>query len=345
MFTAWSEGEEGSPDFSFPLLCPKEWPDCTYCVYQLERGKESGRLHYQGYAEFVGQKRFKWIHENCEGLERAAFFVRRGTQQEAIRYASKEETRVEGPWHYGEPKEDNQGKRNDLVRIQKKIEEGVPEHEIAQDHFGSWCRMQKAFTLYRQIKRKEPRRNWRMKILIYVGVSGAGKSRFVDLTYPDAYWKDQSKWWDGYYDHDVVIWDEFYAHCCSYSSLLRLLDSTPYRVEVKGATRPFVAKTIIFTSNQFPDKWYNEEKTHQMVWEENPLFRRIMEFGEVYYSCKKYDGEYHFEKIEAPFREPTDPYLPLMLPDDEINDGLSALASILEPSNGGQDPKINIFEK
>ena len=99
MFTMFPEGD------NWTLLCPDEWKDVAYCVYQLEACPETGRPHFQGYIEFVGKKSFSWIHENCEGLETAHFETRRGNQSDARRYCMKEDTRLEGPWEYGEPKE------------------------------------------------------------------------------------------------------------------------------------------------------------------------------------------------------------------------------------------------
>jgi len=39
------------------------------------------------------------------GFERAHFDIRRGTQREALDYVTKRDTRVDGPWFHGEPRE------------------------------------------------------------------------------------------------------------------------------------------------------------------------------------------------------------------------------------------------
>jgi len=323
-FTLWSEGEEGSPDFFFPLLFPKFWPDCTYCVYSLERGEACGRLHYQGYAEFVGQKRFKWIHANCDGMERAALFVRKGTQEEAIRYCEKSETHVEGPWVFGCPKETEQGKRSDLIDIRRKLDNRVSEAKIAEDHFSSWCRYNKSFRDYKRLKGLEEKRRWKMSLEIYIGDTGMGKSTVVDNKYPDAYWKDNTKWWDGYTGQEVVIWDEFYGHSCAFTYLLRLVDSKPMQVEVKNGYIQFTSKIICFTSNEEPEKWYSGEKTHQMSWEKNPLNRRIREFG-IVYDCPSLGV--------CVARDPS----VVRLSEESL---LDVWAKNAEPDFGGQDPTV-----
>jgi len=83
----------------------------TYCVYQLEIGAEGGE-HFQGYMELSGKHSFAQLHE-IDGLEHAHFETRRGTQQQAITYTTKEDTRLDGPWQWGEPKE--QGLRLKLM--------------------------------------------------------------------------------------------------------------------------------------------------------------------------------------------------------------------------------------
>jgi len=200
----WPETEEG-----LPLLDPSLWPDCKYCVYQLEQGDETHRLHYQGYMEFTGAKRFTWLHANCDGLESANFFIRRGSQDEAVNYAMKRETRVEGPWEWGLARPNEAGKRNDLVHVKRALDEGRSMAYIADNFFGPFLRYQRGFKEYKRLKM--PKRDWPMEIIVIIGPTGTNKTRWCRENYPDAYWKDGTKWWDDYDGHETVVWDEFYA--------------------------------------------------------------------------------------------------------------------------------------
>ena len=86
---------------------PKEWPT-QYVTYQLEKGDE-GTPHYQGYVEMSSVCRLAAMKKLNP---RAHWEPRFGTQDEAIAYCTKEDTRVDGPWEQGEKKQ--QGKRSDL---------------------------------------------------------------------------------------------------------------------------------------------------------------------------------------------------------------------------------------
>jgi len=270
----WPETEEG-----LPLLDPSTWPDCKYCVYQLEIGDDTHRLHYQGYMEFTGAKRFAWLHANCDGLESANFFIRRGSQDEAVNYAMKRETRVDGPWEWGLARPNEAGKRNDLIHTKRALDEGRSMAYMAENFFPTFLRYQRGLKEYKRLKM--PRRDWPMELFFIIGPSGTGKSRWAKDNYPDAYWKDGTKWWDDYDGQETVVWDEYYSYCAPFNFLLRLIDRNPLRVETKGGYCEFTSRRIIFTSNQDPSEWYNAERTHQGPWATNPLHRRIREFGRV----------------------------------------------------------------
>lgn len=330
-FTAFLDAEQTDQD----VLCPKFWPDVTYCVWQLELCPETHRLHHQGYVEFSEQKRFSWVQKHCEGLETAHLEERKGTQDDAVKYCTKEDTRVDGPYEFGERK--IQGKRNDLVQIRDKIRSGVPERQIADEHFGSWARYRRSFIEYRRLHNLEVVRDWPMELVLLIGDSGTGKSWKARHDYPGAYWKIPGKWWDGYSGQETVVVDEMYGHRFAFSDLLQLMDRYPFQVETKGAVIQFVSLRIVFTSNEEPEKWYSGEKTHQMSWDKNPLNRRIKQFGKIIRLTEVHEDVANFGFTPNP------PPLPLMLPDDEVHDGLIALASVLEPSNGGQDPTYPIF--
>nr|AHC72255.1 master replication initiator protein [Faba bean necrotic yellows virus]AHC72263.1 master replication initiator protein [Faba bean necrotic yellows virus] len=69
-----------------------------YLVYQTEQG-EAGNIHFQGYIEMKKRTSLAGMKKLIPG---AHFEKRRGTQGEARAYAMKEDTRIEGPWEYGE---------------------------------------------------------------------------------------------------------------------------------------------------------------------------------------------------------------------------------------------------
>lgn len=147
----------------FPLLDPSLWPDCKYCVYQLEMCPDTSRLHYQGYVEFSGKKRYNWIQNNCEGMAGAHFEVRRGTMEEARNYAMKHETRLDGPWEWGAPKP-GQGSRTDLIHLKRALDEGKSITYISENFVGAFLRYGRGIREYKRLH--TPQRDWPMEIII-----------------------------------------------------------------------------------------------------------------------------------------------------------------------------------
>jgi hypothetical protein len=91
-------------DGNVHAFVPEEWPSwLSFCTWQLELG-ESGTLHYQGYIELTGKHSIVQLHE-VPDFSRAHFEVRRGTQAQAVAYARKDDTRIDGPWQHGQLKE------------------------------------------------------------------------------------------------------------------------------------------------------------------------------------------------------------------------------------------------
>lgn len=94
------------------------------CWYQLERG-EGGTEHYQGYLE-LKTPRALTVVKRFVGFSRAHLECRRGTRQQAIDYATKADTRVDGPWTFGDTLvEPTPGKRSDLKEFQVAVKEGM----------------------------------------------------------------------------------------------------------------------------------------------------------------------------------------------------------------------------
>jgi Putative viral replication protein len=76
--------------------------DVVFCAYQYELCPRTGRVHIQGYAKFKSRNTtVKKVQEACCAGRKAHVEKARGTDEEAVAYCSKEDTRVAGPFTYG----------------------------------------------------------------------------------------------------------------------------------------------------------------------------------------------------------------------------------------------------
>jgi len=163
----------------------------------------------------------------------------------------------EGSWQdYLEsikPKKQKESVSERLKTVKAMLDAGQTDVNIATADFELWVKYHKSFSAYKALI--APKRNHDMELVILVGPTGCGKSRYCLERYPDAYWKQRSQWWDGYERHDTVVIDEYYGWL-PYDLLLRVADRYPMQVEVKGGQVNFTAKTICITSNIPPKMWY-----------------------------------------------------------------------------------------
>ena len=152
------------------------------------------------------------------------------------------------------------GARTDLDSVRTLIASGASEREIADNHFGTWCRNYRAFERYRVLTVGQ--RTWQTEIKVYYGPTGSGKSRrALEEGGPEAYWlpmpnvRGGAVWWDGYHSQDTVIIEEF-SGWMRIQFVLRLFDRYPMQVQPKSGSVTFVAKKIIVTSNYPPSVWW-----------------------------------------------------------------------------------------
>lgn len=272
----------------FTLNNPEDiWKDCVqakeflerrlpcpikYCTWQIERGEQTNTPHVQGYIELSRHLRLIQI---SRALVRAHLELRRGTAQQAIDYCNKAETRIHGPFYFGEKPVVKITLKKEMELIKEKIKAGVDLQTIAEDHFVLWCRYKNAINDYHA--KQQPQRSEKSRLVICYGPTGSGKSHYCFTKHSGAYWKQRGDWWDNYDYNETVIIDDFYGWF-KYDFLLRLTDRYPMQVPIKGSHQIFVAKTIIMTSNQLPHKWYPNIK------DPSAFFRRIDSF--IYFPDK-----------------------------------------------------------
>lgn len=282
----------GSRNWLFTLNNPEdeEYPHkwnlerVQLIVYQVEVGEE-GTLHLQGYLELESPRRLSFLKKISP---RSHWEARKGSRRQALEYVTKKETQLCPPvgWIAGAERwvdcvndeflpfwkqlklcETMTGKESHksesrlrLLKIQRKLSEDSNSlEEIADEDFDIWVRYFRSFERYLCMKTKP--RSFPTVVRVFVGPTGTGKSKWAMDNYPDAYWKQRSKWWDGYCGQETVVIDEFYGWL-PFDLMLRLLDRYPLLVESKGGQIQFVARNIIITSNRAPHEWYDRDNCY-----------------------------------------------------------------------------------
>lgn len=120
-------------------------PGIRYVVCQLERAPATRRLHLQGYVQLRSPQRLSWLKKH---FSHSAHWERAyGSYEQNLEYCSKAETRVDGPWTFGEAT--TQGKRKELEEVKELLDSGTKVAELpAAGHFSSWLRYRKGFDDY-----------------------------------------------------------------------------------------------------------------------------------------------------------------------------------------------------
>lgn len=233
-----------------------------YLVYGKEICPDTGKQHLQGTVIFkdaktetAARKALAGRHcEPCIDLDKS------------IEYCKKE-----GDYQEFGTAPVGAGKRTDLDHIREVIKKTGKIREvvnIAKNYQG--VRMAEVILKY-----QEPVRNWKPMVKWYWGPTGTGKTKMAMEELEDPYIAmATSKWWEGYDAHENVIIDDMRGDFCKFHELLRMLDRYAYRIETKGGSRQFLAKTIIITSCYPPDKMFDTREDIQQ------LIRRIDEVKE-----------------------------------------------------------------
>lgn len=109
------------------------------------------------------------------------------------------------------------------------------------------------------------------------GPSGCGKSTIATTKFGAYYFKDKTKWWDGYNGEDTVVCEDVdisWKDCFAYFKIWS--DKYQFNGEVKGGTVALRPKRIIVTSNRTL-----EELLELMGWPKDdyvPYTRRFRQY-------------------------------------------------------------------
>lgn len=224
-------------------------PSCNYIRGQLERGADSGYLHWQILVAFKRSVRLGAVKSDFG----ATCHAEKSRSRAATDYVWKDQTRVDGTqFELGK----TPFKRNcstDWEAVLDSAKRGRLDDIPADVLVRCYSNLRRIASDYSEPLAIERQVN------VYWGRTGAGKSRRAwDEAGLQAYPKDpRSKFWDGYRGHANVVVDEFRGGI-DISHILRWLDRYPCLVEIKGSSVVLKAERIWITSNIHPNDWYPE---------------------------------------------------------------------------------------
>lgn len=228
-------------------------------VFQLEQG-ESETPHFQGYFAVETPMQFKTL-KALDGFTRCHFEKAKGDAKSNLRYCTKDEGRLDGPWIYPNieafPKI---GERNDLKKLMSDIKSGLTIDEIADKYPGEYLRMKKSITeeVNKQILLKRPLIYKPLHVTYMYGDSDTNKSRYAremaqeDYEDPEIFIHNLpaagTVWWDGYTSQKCVIINEFNGQL-DLQTFNKLLDGEINLLQVKGSHVVSHLERLYITSN------------------------------------------------------------------------------------------------
>lgn len=213
---------------------------CDKYAYQLERCPNTNKEHVQAYIKTtnpIALSELKSILGNNCHIETTR------NPAAAIKYCTKENTRVEGPWLHNITI-----KKHDIEEIKEICKKGDI-MSLREKHFGFFIRYRRSLVEECLLFSKFKAQSTTKGIWLW-GPSGCGKTKFVyDLG--NVYFKNPNKWWDGYLDQDVVCGDDWDDKIWSWGLhyIKNWTDCYPVRGETKGGTISLNFKYFIVTSN------------------------------------------------------------------------------------------------
>lgn len=162
--------------------------------------------------------------------------------------------------------EDNSGNRSDLKDFDKLAL--MPDFDLrayALAHAHSVSRIRYFEERYCALKAANLPRIRDVKVIYVQGPTGSGKTYPVydtkgPLPFRVSCDAKTSFPFDGYFCEDTLLLDELRPGIFSPADLLQILDKYPYRVNVKGSSRPACWNTVYITT-AFPlSKWFQSER-------------------------------------------------------------------------------------
>lgn len=252
-----------------------------YMVYQKEKGDKKNPetlkhyIHWNVLVEFIDKKKGSFLWHNI--LNYDWHFEKAKSDKRLRDYCMKEETRLEGPFEFGQFK--GQGFRSDLDEIMSKIDSKQITNlsQIRREYPQHYVQYHRSFERALNDVLNETKR-CKQIVELHIGVPGAGKTyackKFCNdhnIKFKLIVFQDKKEWFCSYKGQRAIIFDEFRGQI-ELPRLNTILDELePVDVPIKGGTTYLQNEYIFITTNRTPEEWYPDATPEEIA----ALYRRF----------------------------------------------------------------------
>lgn len=253
-----------------------EWLDSVFnddqvawILAQVEMCPNSGLLHIQGMLKMSFAVRFNIIKDI---LGDQAHIEACKDPKASIAYCSKEDSRIDGPFEYGErPKYTPSEKAmSNKELLTKNVKELIDNDEVP------------LFSLQKLIinrglyfNMEKPPIVEHVRGIWIIGPSGDGKSHYVHTFVDNVYEKLHNKWWDGFDAsvHKNVLWDDINLSEKIFGGYFKhWADKYPIRGEIKGGMQYISYNNFYVTSQYSIDRVFDPQVDQELF---DAIYRRF----------------------------------------------------------------------
>lgn len=262
-FTFFDTESKWAADPEFP-------DDVRYVIAGFEQCPDTGRDHWQGYAEFNVSVRLAGV-QRLLGIGKSHAEPADRSAEANKTYCTKSGGRT---IEFGEPS-GKQGARTDLAQLRDDIRSAVSAGgagaalRVAFDnHPGAFFMYPSGIRSAIALCQQGTVRTTAPNVEIHQGTTGTGKTRQAFERFPDL-WRSPpatrggTHWFDGYVGQKAVLIDDYDGKAFALSLILQILDRYPLSLPVKGGFTNWNPETIIITTNVLYQQWYEGENIEQ----------------------------------------------------------------------------------
>lgn len=232
----------------------------NYIIVGKEVAPSTGTPHLQGYAQLEKKKYFTTLTKWLPGCHITPC---NGSSQDNVNYCNKIDN---NPIEWGILRTIARGRAKqaaDWNILLSHAETGDLDY-IRENHPREYLIY---FRTFKQIAVENLKPQAQVRSCYWLwGKPRVGKSRYCHETWPNAYWKNANKWWDGYKGEQAVVLDDLGTdHLSEY--LKRWADRYKIIAEVKTSATALSYDTFVVTSNFHPDQLFLQvpEVTRQAI--------------------------------------------------------------------------------